>query len=118
MNYLLLVSGDSSTWGSLPADEARAEQDAFAAFEREASEAGVLVDRAPLEPDAWTFSVRDGRARLREGPPTGDGRRIGCFYVLDCEDIAAVSRWAAKIPLVGPGGFDEIEIRPVMTTSG
>ena len=39
---------------------------------------------------------------------------MGCFYLVDCTGLAEAQEWASKIPLVGHGGFDTIEIRPVM----
>jgi hypothetical protein len=110
MQYLLLISGDSSTWGTLPPDKAEAELSAFAEFERSASEAGVLVAQAALQPETETISVVDGSASQSE-------RRPGCFYVLESPDIPTVKDWASQIPLVGPGGFDTIEVRALMERS-
>jgi hypothetical protein len=59
MKYLLAIYGDSSTWGTLSEEEAKAELDAFATFERAAAEAGVLVAKEALDPEAYTLSVRD-----------------------------------------------------------
>ncbi len=114
MKYLLAIYGDSSTWGTQSEEEANAELDAFAAFERNAAEAGVLISKEALEPEAYTLSVRDGTRRLTEGALSEPGQRLGCFYLLECETLAEVDEWASKIPLVGDGGFDSIEIRPVM----
>jgi hypothetical protein len=112
MKYMLLVYGDSSTWGTLSDEEAKAELEAFAAFEREASEANVLLTQDALQPDGHIFAKRNGTAQPSE--ETMSDRRIGCVYVLDARDLAEVSEWAAKVPLVGAGGFDTIEIRPVL----
>jgi hypothetical protein len=109
---MLLVYGDSSTWGTLSEEDAKAELDAFAAFEREAGAAGILVAQDALHAEGYTFTNGDGAGRLTEETPAG--RRIGCVYVLESRDVNEVVEWAAKIPLVGRGGFDAIEIRPVM----
>ena len=115
MKYLLAIYGDSSTWDAQSEEDAKAELDAFAAFEREAADAGILVVKEALRPEAQTLSVHDGARRLTEGAPTEAEQRLGCFYILECDDLADVREWAFKIPLVGAGGFHSIEIRPVMT---
>ena len=115
MKYLLAIYGDSSTWGTQSEEDAKAELDAFAAFEREAAEAGILVAREALQPDAHTLSVAGGAPHFTEGAPTERAARLGCFYLVDCDDLAEVREWAAKIPLVGDGGFHSIEIRRVMS---
>jgi hypothetical protein len=114
MKYLLMVYGDASTWGRLSEEAAAAEQDAFATFEREAAEAGVLVSQEALDPDAYSRSIRDGEPRLEHAALSGPGQRAGCFYLLECRDAGDAVEWAKKIPLVGDGGFHSIEIRPCL----
>ena len=111
MRYLLAIYGDSSTWGTQSEEAAQAELDAFAAFEREAADAGVLVDSAALEPAAYTVSASGGS---RDDAVTAAEQRLGCFYVLECGSVAEAKQWASKVPLVGEGGFHSVEIRPVM----
>ncbi len=115
MKYLLAIYGDSSTWGTQSEEEAKAELDAFAEFERAATEAGVLVGNEALDPEAHTVSVRDGRSVVTDGALTEPEQRLGCFYLVECESVAEAKEWASKVPLVGDGGFHSIEIRPVMT---
>ncbi len=114
MKYLLAVFGDSSTWGTQSEEQAKAELDAFAAFERDAAEAGVLVAREALAPEGYTLSVENGAAHVAGEPLTRSEQRLGCFYLLDCGDLAEATEWASRIPLVGAGGFHAIEIRPVL----
>ncbi len=114
MRYLLAIYGDSSTWGTQSADDAKAELDAFAAFEREAAEAGVLADSAALDAAAYTVSARGEGVEVEDGAVTGAEQRLACFYVIECESVAEAKEWASKVPLVGDGGFHSIEIRPVM----
>ena len=114
MRYLLTVYGDESTSGSLSEQEDKAEQDAFAAFEREAGEAGVLAANAGLRSEPRTLSLQGGTRQVSDGGVTGPQERMGCFYILDCRDQADAEAWASKIPLVGAGGFHSIEIRQVL----
>jgi hypothetical protein len=109
MKFMLAIYGDSSTWGSQSDEEAKAELDAFAAFEREAKQARVLVTREALEGEGSRLSSEDGEGELMDPE-----KRLGCFYILECSDMGEAKQWAARVPLVGPGGFHTIEIRPVM----
>jgi hypothetical protein len=112
MKYMLFVYGDSSTWGTLSDEEAKSELEAFAAFERDAREAGVLVAGDALAAKGYTVAKQNGTAQRSDAPMPA--RRIGCVYVLDARDVDEAAKWASRIPLVGTGGFDTIEIRPVM----
>jgi hypothetical protein len=114
MKYQLLVYGDASTWGTLSEADAKAELDAFAAFDRDAEDAGVLVAREALQPEGHTLTWRNGKPQLTAELPTEPRQRIGCLYLLECRDSTELEEWASKIPLVGAGGFDTIEIRPVL----
>lgn len=113
--YMLAIYGDSSTWGTQSDEEAKAELDAFAAFEREAAAAGVLAGTTALEPGAHTLTARGGAPEVSEGAVTNAENRLGCFYLLDCDGLEEAKEWASKVPLVGRGGFHSIEIRRVMT---
>ncbi len=117
MKYMLAIYGDSSTWGRQSDDEAKAEQDAFATFEREAAAAGVLIEQAALQPEGQTLSMPEGGAQPTSGPLTNPERRLGCFYILDCRDLEDATKWGSRVPLVGAGGFDSIEIRPLIENS-
>jgi len=112
MRFLLSVHGDASSWGTQPEDETQRELEAFASFEREAKAAGVLVDQGALQPTAWDLTVEAGAPRFAERSVSGP--TMGCFYVVDVDAPEQAKEWAARIPLVGRGGFDRVEIRPFM----
>jgi hypothetical protein len=115
MKYLLAIYGDSSTWGTQSEEEANAELDAFAAFERAATEAGVLVGGEALDPEAYTVSVREGRPVVTDGALTEPDQRLGCFYLVECGSVAEAKDWAPKVPLVGDGGFQRVGRAPAPT---
>lgn len=120
MRFLFLLYGDQSTWGNQSEAEHRAEMAAFASFERQATDAGVLTTNYALQPAVTATTLRHTDAGPAisdgppDGPPDGDAERLGAVYVVTCQDAAEAAAWAAKIPLVGPGGFSAIEIRPVL----
>ena len=120
MRYLLALYGNQSTWGTQTETEHAAEMSAFADFEREARQAGVLVANHALQGIAQATTLRRdeaGRSALADGPAADPGEHLGAVYVLECEGGAEAARWAARIPLVGPGGFSAVEIRPVLTSA-
>jgi hypothetical protein len=65
-----------------------------------------------LQPTAYRLSLADGAPSFAEREALDDGRTMGCFYVLDVDDAEQVEEWAAKIPLVGPGGFERSRSGP------
>jgi hypothetical protein len=91
MRFLLSVYDDASSWGALPEDERERELEAFGSFEREATA---------------------GAPRFAERSVSGPA--MGCFYVVDADAPEQAWEWAGRIPLVGRGGFDRVEIRPFM----
>jgi hypothetical protein len=120
MHFLLALYGDQSTWGKQTEAEHATEMSAFAAFEREARQAGVLVANHALEPADRAAAVRrdgSGEPALADGPIDDATEQLGAVYVLECRDRDEAARWAAKVPLVGAGGFSAIEIRPVLGAS-
>jgi hypothetical protein len=115
MKYLLAVYGDSSRWGTLNEAAARAETEALERFDRDARQAGSLITRAPLGLEGWKVSA--GQPVARKETPRDEVHRLGCFYVIECRDAAEAKEWAARFPLIGPGGFESIEIRPITDDS-
>lgn len=83
------------------------------ALTREMTEAGVLVDSAPLQPvrSATTVRVRDDEALLTDGPYAELKEQLGGYYMLQCADLDEALRWAARIPAASLGA---VEVRPVV----
>jgi hypothetical protein len=115
VNYLFLLYGDQSTWGHQSETEHRAEMSAFADFERQAADAGILATNYALRPanTATTLRRADGEL-VRSDGPGGDSEQLGAIYVVTCRDADDAADWAAKVPLIGDGGFSSVEIRPVL----
>jgi hypothetical protein len=112
MKYMFLLYGDESRWINATPEELQQVMQAYEAFGREITEAGVLVAGEPLEVTsaATTVRVRDGEPVLSDGPFAETREQLGGFYVLECRDLDEAVRWAAKIPAAQEGA---IEIRPV-----
>jgi hypothetical protein len=113
MRYLCLlyVSETASPAPGTPGfgDVVAANRTATAAM----SDAGVLVDCAPLHParSATTVRVRAGETLLSDGPFAELTEQLGGYYLLDCADLDEALRWAGTIPAAHRGA---VEIRPVI----
>ncbi|HEX6501022.1 MAG TPA: YciI family protein [Micromonosporaceae bacterium] len=81
----------------------------------EMSEAGVLIDCAPLRPvsSATTVRVRDGRTLLTDGPAAEVREQVGGYTLVECDDLDEALRWASRIPSARTGW---VEVRPVLPT--
>jgi hypothetical protein len=77
------------------------------------TEAGVLIDCAPLYPAdaATTVRVRDGETLLTDGPAAEIKEQLGGYTLVECGDLDEALRWAATIPAARTG---TVEVRPVM----
>ena len=64
------------------------------------SKQGVLVDSAPLQPQAavTTVRVREGRTVLTDGPAAEIKEWLGGYTLLQCDDLDEALKWAEKIP--------------------
>jgi hypothetical protein len=78
------------------------------------SEAGVLVDSAPLYPvrTATTVRVSGGEAVFTDGPYAELKEQLGGYYLVECADLDEALRWARTIPAASTGA---VEVRPVLS---
>jgi hypothetical protein len=77
------------------------------------TQAGVLVDCAPLQPPAaaTTLTVRDGQTLLTDGPAAEIKEHFGGYSLVECADLDEALRWAATLPAARDG---KVEVRPVI----
>ena len=111
MRYMAAIYMDEQARSDPQA--AKATMDAYEAFGREATEAGVFVTGDGLEPTstATTVRVRDGERLLSDGPFAETKEQLGGFYIFECKDLNEAIEWAARIPGAKTGS---VEVRPVM----
>jgi hypothetical protein len=90
--------------------------DAWAAFETEAREAGVLIEgaRGALEPPASAKLVTPelatgADAAIANGTFSDGEEQIQAFYLLEVDDLDGALRWAGKLPTYG-----RVEVRPLI----
>ena len=111
--YMLMVY-------EVDADEAeRAEREAelplFVALHRSLQEAGLLVGVKALRSTetATSVRVRAGETEITDGPFAVTKEVLAGYYIIECEELDAALKVAARIPAAGWG---TIEVRPVAPT--
>ncbi len=77
------------------------------------TQAGVLIDCAPLQPPAatTTLSVSGGDTLLTDGPAAEIKEHFGGYSLVECADLDEALRWAATLPAAREG---KVEVRPVV----
>jgi hypothetical protein len=115
--YMLTLWGDEAQWEQLTPEQLQESMKAWAAYDREATAAGVLLGGEGLDPSAAakTVSVRDDERIVSDGPFAETKEQLGGFYLLDCKDLDEAIEWAAKVPVPDDA---PVEIRPVMDYTG
>src|SRR6185436_10920847 len=108
MQYLALIYGDESHWGSLSPEEREKQMGEYMAL----SEAAVTRGGNELDSvaTATTVRVRNDETLVTDGPFIESKEVLGGYYVFECDSIDEACTWAAKIPAAKHGA---IEVRPV-----
>ena len=77
------------------------------------SQAGVLVDCAPLaaRSSTTTVRVRDGETIITDGPSAEIKEQLGGYSIIECADLDEALKWAASIPAARDAS---VEVRPVV----
>jgi hypothetical protein len=113
MQYLALIYGDESHWGSLSPEEREKQMGEYMAL----SEAAVTRGGNELDSvaTATTVRVRNDETLVTDGPFVESKEVLGGYYVFECDSIDEACIWAAKIPAARYGA---IEVRPVHVDGG
>lgn len=112
MRYALLLMGHTND----PAcgEDGGASPEEFFAFDKEITDAGVVVSSFALEDPEQGAMVRsddDGERVVSSGPFAEVQEFVGGGYIIDVANIDEAIAWASKSPASAPGGH--VEIRPV-----
>ena len=113
MQYLALIYGNESHWGSLSPEEREKQMGEYMAL----SEAAVTRGGNELDSvaTATTVRVRNDETLVTDGPFVESKEVLGGYYVFECDSIDEACSWAAKIPAAKYGA---IEVRPVHVDGG
>lgn len=114
MRYTLLMHSIEPAPGDIPEEAIQETQEAFGAYGRALTEAGVLVAAEVLAPTAstTTLTLRRGSLEVQDGPFAETKEALAGVFVVDVPDLDAALGWAAKVPDLGDGGC--VEVRSVM----
>jgi hypothetical protein len=113
MQYLALIYGDESRWGTLSPEERKSEMGEYLAL----SNADVTLGGDELDSvaTATTVRVRNDETLVTDGPFIESKEVLGGYYVFECDSIDEACGWAAKIPAAKHGA---IEVRAVHVDEG
>jgi hypothetical protein len=115
MKYLMTFYGDE---GVEPSPEEMQEgMKRWAAFDREAIDAGVMIACDPLEESSAATTIRlddKGEPTTIDGPFAESKEQVGGFCLLEVKDRDEALQWADKVPL-RPGAA--MEVRPIRDLS-
>ncbi len=111
MKYVMLMYANGTEAPKTP-EELKAVGEAWTAFMKEASAAGVLLSSHGIAPNttATTVRVRNGKTLTTDGPFAETHEQLGGFDLLECKDLDEAIRWAQKMP---PAKYGSVEIRPL-----
>jgi hypothetical protein len=115
MKYLLLLNRVEDALPEAGTAEADEMMRAYGAAVEAMTEAGVLVDCAPLTATsaATTVRVRDGETLLTDGPAAELREQVGGYTIIDCASLDDALKWAALIPAASSAS---VEVRPIIDT--
>lgn len=116
--YMLLIYEDPSSSPAQNSPQAQQEFQEYGTFTTDIQNQGMFVSGAPLQTTdtATTVRVQNGdEPVLSDGPFADTKEWLAGYYLLECPDLDAATRQAARIPAARHGA---IEVRPVMEIPG
>jgi hypothetical protein len=110
--YMLLVYHEEVD----PAEQAEREREMplFVELHRSLREAGLLVSvqRLRSTESATSVRVRQGQTEITDGPFAVTKEVLAGYYILECADLDAALKHAARVP---SARYGTVEVRPVMS---
>lgn len=115
MRYTLLMHSIEPAPGDIPEEAIQETQEAFGAYGRALTEAGVLVAAEVLAPTAstTTLTLRRGSLEVQDGPFAETKEALAGVFVVDVPDLDAALGWAEKCP---GAQYGTVEVRPCATS--
>jgi len=112
MQYLLLIYGEESHWGTLQDADRQKIYKEYMAFTEDIKTSGHYIGGNELQPigTASTVRVRNGKRAVTDGPFAETKEQLGGYYLVEAKDLDEALDLAARIPSVRWGA---IEVRPI-----
>jgi len=98
MQYILLIYGDESSWGSASPEEQAKNMQEWTDYTQFLKDKGYHIAGDALHPTTT------------DGPFAETKEQLGGYYLVDCKDLDEAIEASARMP-VGPHGT--VEIRPI-----
>ena len=117
MKYILLVHHDENVLSALPEPELAAMRAESVQLANDLDSQHQYVDAAPLfsASTGKCVRVRQGQARITDGPFAETREQLGGYYLINAENIEDALAIASRIPGARIG---TVEVRPVMHLDG
>lgn len=130
MRYLLMLYADEKAGAAIPPDQMAKAMEGMFAYQQALEKAGAFISTSALGRTGeartlrmsggeirnvnGTFVNQGGTLKVEEGPYAEAREQFGGLFVIECEDMDAAVKWAARCPAAQWG---PIEIRPIVHTS-
>jgi hypothetical protein len=116
MKYLLTFIVDEGAMEDSSPEEMRESLERWSAFDREMTDAGVLIACEPLEGTSATTTLHvqsEGDPLVTDGPFAESKEQLGGFCLMECGSRGEALEWARKVPMRAGA----IELHPIMDLS-
>jgi hypothetical protein len=113
MKYMVLIYAEEGAWAAMSPEEQTKAYGAYMAYSQALQAAGKYVDGNELQPGATakTIAVRNGAAKVSDGPYVETKEQLGGYYIIEAKDEAEAVHWASQCPGAHHG---TVEVRPCM----
>jgi hypothetical protein len=112
VKYMLLIIGTQDA-GPAGAEAGQGLMEAFMAYHKSVTDAGVVVDSNVLDSFETATSVQvsqSGDRVVTDGPFAETREYLGGYYILDLPDLDTALDWAARCP---GAAAHRVEVRPI-----
>jgi hypothetical protein len=112
MQYLLLIYGQESQWGTMSESERTKSMGEYGALTKSIQESKHMVGGNRLQPTstATTVRIREGKTTRTHGPFAETREQLGGYYLIEAKDLDDACAIASRIPGARTGS---IEVRPI-----
>jgi hypothetical protein len=110
VRYMMLIHHDEKALANAPKQELWAE---YAAFNEALAKAGAgfaAGERLESATAATTVRVREGKAKVLDGPYADTKEQLAGYFMIDVADLDEAITWARRCP---SSQYGAIEIRPL-----
>ena len=116
--YMLVIWTNGEAWGQMSQEEQQSLFAEYFQYSNWLQEQGWYLSGDPLQPQAKTVRVRDGKADVTDGPYAETKEFLGGYYEIECPSEKDALDAAARIPDVRFGAIEVHEVMAVGAAPG